>query len=228
MPVEVSVPVSKVYIPYGFDSKDAVEVVVAGYLPNLCYKYPKFSVTQKGNTIAIDASALHYGVVDESNGFCTEVIQPFTETISLYSQVGLLTANVYEVVVNGNRLGYGDQGTLTVERASSSSQDDHLYANVKFVSKSDRFPSQRGTVRIEGHHPNSCLELDEIKWFSNGKDTISVLPILRMQNQLCSRVLVPFTYYFTVPEEIDYKSVLLHVRKMDGRSENYIYSIGQS
>ena len=36
-PTEKLVPVDHIYVPTGFDSNDTVEVVVTGYLPNLCH-----------------------------------------------------------------------------------------------------------------------------------------------------------------------------------------------
>ena len=34
------VPVENVYTPRGFDSNDNAEIVITGYLPNLCYQNP--------------------------------------------------------------------------------------------------------------------------------------------------------------------------------------------
>ena len=59
-PKSVQVPIEDVYAPAGFDSNDSSEIIITGFLPNLCHKAPKTEVVINGNNIDIKVTALHY------------------------------------------------------------------------------------------------------------------------------------------------------------------------
>ena len=44
IPEEKVIPIEHVYIPSGFDDNDNVEIVITGFLPNLCHKSPSAKV----------------------------------------------------------------------------------------------------------------------------------------------------------------------------------------
>ena len=93
-PVEKLVPVDEIFSPKGFDSNDSSEIIISGWLPNLCHKNPMTKFEIKGDAINITVSALSY---QASNPFCPEMMVPFVESVN----VGLLDKGQYKIVVNG-------------------------------------------------------------------------------------------------------------------------------
>jgi hypothetical protein len=211
-PVEVQVPVEHVYTPKGFDSNDRAEVVVSGYLPNLCHRSPFSKVHRAGRSIQIELSSLYY---EPNNPFCAQMIVPFLETV----QVGVLEKGDYEVVVNGGSTDK-QRSVLTIAEARSNNIDDFVYAGVEYVDKSLQGSSK---VVLRGYNPSDCYAFDEMISVSNNKDTYAVLPKMKQVYSFCPMKMVPFSYEFTVPQELDRKKVLLHVRSMNGRSVNSVY-----
>ena len=70
-PVEKMIPVDHAFIPAGFDSNDSVEIVITGYLPNLCHKAPSAKVEITGTKVDVKMTSLYY---QESNPFCPEMV----------------------------------------------------------------------------------------------------------------------------------------------------------
>jgi hypothetical protein len=91
---EANVPVDHVYIPSGFDSNDSAEAVVTGFLPNLCYKAPKSTVSIKDGKIAVSVKATK-NIAGGRMAYCANVIVPYTESIS----IGVLDKGKYKVSV---------------------------------------------------------------------------------------------------------------------------------
>jgi hypothetical protein len=211
VPVETLVPVERIYVPKGFDSNDSAEVIISGYLPNLCHKSPMTKVTVKGSTLEIKVSSLKY---DKTNPFCPEMVVPFIERVNL----GILKNGTYKIEVNKDSK-YKKVSEISIDKAEESKIDNFIYANVhNILSK----PGSRSVV-LKGYTPSDCLVLDEIRFISNGVDTYSVLPIMKQVNDFCPMKMVPFTYTAKMPEELNGKSLLLHVRVMNGKSVNSLY-----
>ncbi len=210
-PVEIMAPIDHIYSPKGFDSNDNTEVIIEGYLPNLCHKAPSSTVTVEGNKINIKVTALRY---HPSNPFCPEAIVPFVETV----KVGLLDKGNYDIVVNGKSL-YEKRGQIAVAEATSNSVDEHVYANVEYVQK------QAGSreVVLEGYNPSDCFVLDEVNVVDNGKDVYSILPKMKQISDFCPMKMVPFSYKMEVPNNLKQDRVLLHVRSMNGLSVNSLF-----
>jgi len=211
-PIESDVPVDNLFVPNGFDSNDNSEVIISGYLPNLCYKSPSTKMAIKGNEVKISVKALYSA---PANFMCGEMIVPFIQKVSL----GLLEKGLYKITVNQNGPG-ATQEKLKVSESSSDAMDDHLYASVDYVEK---MGMGARTVTLKGYNPSDCLELEKIEYIHNGKDTYSILPIMRKIRDFCPMKNVPFAYEFEVPTELKANKVLLHVRSMDGRSVNTIF-----
>lgn len=212
IPEKKKVPIEHVYIPSGFDDNDTVEIVVTGFLPNLCHKSPKASVRMTGRDIEINVTSLYY---HESNPFCPEMVVPFIETVTL----GLLRDGTYNVSVNGNSE-FASSSILEIGRASSSAVDEYNYAYVDYVEKNE----DSNIVKLKGYHVSDCFVLDSIDYRSNGVDTYSILPKLRQVRELCPMKLTPFSYEFRVPRELNAPKVLLHVRTLNGKSHNTIFN----
>jgi hypothetical protein len=210
-PVEIKTPVENIYSPEGFDSNDNVEIIIEGYLPNLCHKSPTSKVRVVGSKIEIDVTALRY---DASNPFCPEAIVPFVETV----KVGLLDKGNYDIVVNGKSI-YQKAGTIHVNEATSNSVDEHVYANVDSVMKN----SNSREVELRGYTVSDCFVLDEINVVDNGKDVYSILPKMKQISDFCPMKMIPFSYKMEVPSKLKKEKVLLHVRGMNGNSVNSLF-----
>ena len=207
-PIETIVPIDEVYSPAGFDSNDSSEVVVSGWLPNLCHKSPKTSFTIKNNKIDIKVTALKYNA---TNPFCPELIVPFVKSIN----VGILDKGRYQISVNGSTI-YAKNSEIQINESSSSAVDDFIYANVHYVQQK----SGTNMVNLNGYNPSDCLVLDKVKFIDNGVNAFSVLPIMKKVSDFCPMKLVPFSHSVEVPDTLKHKKILLHVRSMDGNSVN--------
>lgn len=210
-PVEIKTPIENIYSPNGFDSNDNVEIIIEGYLPNLCHKSPTSKVKVVGSKIQIDVTALRY---DASNPFCPEAIVPFVETV----KVGLLDKGNYDIVVNGKSI-YQKAGTIQVNEATSNSVDEHVYANVDSVMKE----SGSREVELRGYTVSDCFVLDDINIVDNGSDVYSILPKMKQISDFCPMKMVQFSYKMEVPSKLKKDKVLLHVRGMNGNSVNTLF-----
>jgi len=210
-PVETRVPVEHVFSPKGFDSNDNAEIVISGFLPNLCHKSPRTKVIRSGKIVKVELTSLYY---DASNPFCPEVVVPFVEVVKL----GLLEKGNYKVVVNGGWASDSRSG-LQVTEAPSEAIDDFVYAGVEYVEKTEG----SRVVELKGYNPTDCYELDEVKYVDNGKDTLSVLPMMKRVREHCPMKMQPFSYEWEVPKTLSAKKILLHVRRLQGGSVNSIF-----
>ena len=212
VPIEVQLPVDNVFVPFGFDSNDNSEVIISGLLPNLCHKSPYAEVSVNGNKIDIKMKGLRY---DASNPYCPEMVVPFVEKVEL----GILNKGNYEILVNG-KSPFEYRSEISVMESSSNSIDEDVYARV------DRVDQEEGSriVRLKGYNPSDCYELDEIKVMDNKKDVYSVLPKMRKVSSFCPMKMVPFSYEMEVPKNLKADKVLLHVRVMNGKSVNSLFS----
>lgn len=210
---EASVPVDHVYSPAGFDSNDNTEVAITGFLPNLCYKAPKSTVTVTNGKINIAMKAMRN---DNAMGFCAIVRLPFVE----YINIGVLDKGKYDITVN-EASPYQKSSKLAVAEASSNSIDEIVYANVEEVV---RVANETRTIQLKGYNPSDCFELKEIVIKDNGSDTYSILPKMKQIRAHCPKKMIPFTYEVEVPQNLEADKVLLHVRVMDGRSVNAFFN----
>ncbi len=211
VPVEVMVPIEDVYSPKGFDSNDNSQIIISGYLPNLCHRAPKSIVKMEPGKVDIKIVSLKY---DPSNPYCPEMIVPFVEAIDL----GVMDKGVYDIVVNGKSV-FEKRASLSVDEASSDAVDEFVYAGVEYIEKSAG--SRR--VVLKGYNPSDCFVLDEIDVMDNGKDVYSIMPKMKQISDFCALKMVPFEYDFIVPEKLKADKVLLHVRSVQGKSVNSIF-----
>ena len=210
-PYLTHVPIKHIYVPAGFHDHQDAEVIVSGYMPNLCHKSPKTEVVVEGGVINIQAKALYY---QDSSYFCPQVLVPFVEVVN----VGLLDKGLYQIVGNAGTP-FEKRAHITIKEYSSDAIDDYVFANVHHVEKT----SSEREILLKGHNPSDCFELDRIEYSSNEVDTFNVYPIMRQVSDFCPKKKVPFEFSFVVPTEIIRAQVLLHVKAMDGRSVNKLY-----
>ncbi len=204
------VPITNAYIPFGFDSNDNSEVIITGYLPNLCYQSPKYRAKLENGKILIFVSA--HKVTGDT--FCPQVIVPFQMTIEL----GQLDARKFKVYINP-RTKTSKRGMLKVSMTKSKKIDDYLYAYVKDVKVKDNY------LYIKGVNPSDCFELKEIRIKDNGRDTYSVLPQVKMVSEVCQPKSTKFSYRIPFENTLGVKRALFHVRAMDGRSINKVIDL---
>ncbi len=206
---KVAAPIDEVFSPVGFDSNDNGQVIVTGHFPNLCYKSPSAKVKVNGKKIEVKVEALY-----NAQGVCAEMVVPFMQVVEL----GLLDRGDYKIVVNKGSSTV-KSSELHVDESTSSSVDDFVYANVEYVEKSETGRK----IQLKGHNPSDCLVLEEVKFIANGKNSLSVLPIMKQVSDFCPMKLIPFSYEVEVPKVLPQDIALLHVRVMDGRSVNTLF-----
>ena len=201
-------PVKHLYVPTGFDSNDSVEVVVTGTFPNPCYSRNTVNVEVKGDQISIEVSAIRR----DTKAACPMMLVPFKEVVS----VGNIQGGTYDLNVNDKLT-----DTLTVGEASSNSIDDHLYAAI------DRLEQKGPTAYVlHGWRYSNCVDLDRVEVVSNGKDTLSVLPVMKQLNSFCPMKGMPIAYNVNLDvESLKTREPLIHVRTMDGKSFNKILNL---
>lgn len=92
---EVSVNVSEVYVPSGFDSDSDVFVVVSGVFPNSCYRWKDAKVASDKQTNVHEVRS----TAAVSQGMCLMVLVPFQREVRL----GKLGSGEHKVrFVNGD------------------------------------------------------------------------------------------------------------------------------
>lgn len=211
MPMEMFVHVENAYAPNGFDSNDNTEIVIEGFLPNICHKHPTTVSRVNGNEIEITVKAFKY---EPSNPFCSPMVIPFLQSVS----IGVLKAGSYNIFVNRGTQ-YETHSQIEIYPARKETVDDFLYAHVEFIQT---IPGTK-KVALHGYQPSDCLKFDEVIFASNKRDTYSIMPKMKQVSQICQFKRTPFYAEWVVPNDIQREKVLLHVRKMDGRSYYMLY-----
>lgn len=204
----VSAPVKHLYLPDGFDSNDAVEVVVTGVFPSACFSRNDVKVKVIDDVIDIKVTAIS----QEKTRSCPDMVVPFKEVV----HVGTLQGGEYKVVVNKTL-----EDNFSIMEASSSSVDDHIYAAIEYIEKK----SQKEVV-LHGWRYSNCIDLDKVEVVSNKKDTLSILPVMKQLSSFCPMKMMPTQYAVKVDlSSMKMKEPLLHVRTMDGKSINSIINM---
>ncbi len=208
--MSAQVPVGQIFSPAGFDSDDHAEVIVMGYLPNLCYKAPKAKAEVDGKKIKLKVSALK----NVRSLYCPQVIVPFMEIV----QLGVLDKGKYDIVANEDSE-YQKNSNMLVKEAVSDATDPDIFANVSNVEKI----GMGRKIVLKGYNPSDCFELKKVEFIDNGIDTYTVLPKLKQLREFCPKKEVPFSYEVEVPKKLVADRILLHVKVMDGKSVNTLF-----
>ncbi|MFZ4714823.1 MAG: hypothetical protein ACOYL6_13985 [Bacteriovoracaceae bacterium] len=210
-------PLDHLYVPKGFDNNDSVEVVVSGYFPTPCYSRNTVNVDVKKDVVTIKVTAL---ISDEKFKWCPEMVVPYTETVS----VGNLQGGTYKILVNNESANFlSDE--ITIQESASNAINDHVYAAVNQIERKES--SNEFVLKTVQY--SDCYALDRIEYFDNGKDTVSILPIMKKVKKLC-----PFKGSLVeYPVKVDFANMkvdkaLLHIRTIDGKSVNSIVDLGDS
>lgn len=207
----ITAPTEHLFVPKGFDSNDSVQVIVTGTFPNTCYSRNTSEVTVEDKVIHIRVNSIE----QQSKNVCALMLVPFKEEVNL----GLLPSGVYEVVVNAGTKNEV-KGSLEVVSSQTSLIDDYIYLDVLYIEQNE---TDKNLFKIKGMRYSDCLELDRVDTISNGKDTISVLPIMKKVSDFCPMKGQPLTTETEINlNQLSSESVLLHVRTLDGKSVNTI------
>ncbi len=204
-------PVDHLYVPMGFDSNDSVELVVTGVFPNACFSRNDVQVAVNNDVIDITVTAF-----EAEKAKCIQMKVPFKEVVT----VGNLQGGEYQVRVN-DKSRFQLKEKMMIEEASSNAIDNNTYAAIDWVEQ-----KTKDEFVLHGWKYSNCVELKKIEVISNGKDTLSILPVMKQTAEVCPMKGMPVSY----PVKVDFASLkmkkpLLHVRTMDGKSVNAIVNL---
>ena len=209
-PTLAPVEINKVYSPTGFDSNDKAEVVVSGWLPNACQKLPTYQIKKTNNLIDISINALRY---DESNPYCPPERVPFIQKVKL----GSLNPGSYELEVN-KKQDSASYDRLKVVKAEQPSVDSNKYP---FVTKIN-VDQTKDRVYLTALRDSDCYALDSVEIINDGKNTYSVMPVLKKVRDFCPKKMQPISVSFDIPDSLNSRKILLHVRSTSGKAVNKI------
>jgi hypothetical protein len=218
-PTLVNAPISKIFLPLGFDDNDRVEVIVSGVFPDSCYKVGPADaiVDERTKSIVVNAFSYYY-----EGGQCLPLATPFFKVIELKST---LPKGEYKVVVKTGDVPLSE--VLLIAESPRADADDFLYANVEnaeILTPS----SQTNTydVVVKGRHPlplRGCVLIDQVKFSVSSSDVLVVQPITKIvEGPQCADASPSgkFEYRVTVPFELTQEEVVLHTRVLNGGSLN--------
>ncbi len=209
-PELVDYPVTRTYIPVGYDSNDRVQVVVHGAFPNTCYKVGPYEVRQDQHTrsISIRQMAYRYG------GVCMRMLVPFMQVID----IGMLRDGDYRLY---DAVATKVVGRLPVSRATTVSADEVLYAPVSDVTIQDEGLTKY--LVVSGHFGDACTRMKDVH-IDYYPDVLVIRPIADRSHpdRLCAQVLRPFSQKVALRSGLR-GNFLLHVRVLNGQAINKIF-----
>jgi hypothetical protein len=216
LPKEVDVPISKIYIPQGFDTNDRSQVVIEGSMPNTCYRLGQTSTKfdAEKNQLVIEQHAYFYAGI-----MCMTMTVPFNKPVDL----GIMKAGSFDVTDGYSGVVFGK---LPVAITTSAGPDDYLYAMVDDASLG--FQGGVQAVVLRGNLPGSCWYLRETKVIEEGKDVITLLPIMDYTHEDtdgCTRENTPFVTSVKVPPTVKKGRYLIQVRSLNGQSVNKLFDL---
>lgn len=210
----VPAPVDHLFIPAGFDNNDNVEVVVTGNFPSTCYSRNQVFVTVVDDNINIQVNA-YFNKASEAK--CLTMVVPFTEVVT----IGNLQAGTYKIRVNASQK-KELKNSIVIAESRSSSMDEYIYARVDYIDLGFT-GGTTGSAFLHAQLPSPCLEFDRVEYLSNGKDTISIMPIMKKVSDFCPMKMVPYQVPVNYPiDELSSDKVLLFTRSIEGKSVSTI------
>lgn len=200
-----------VFIPNGFDDNDEVQVVLDGYLPNSCHRlaYTNVQKDAESGKITVTQWARRFPTV------CLPTPVPFTTEANL----GQLPAKDYVVEVYGS-----PDESMTIKHANGFGPDDFLYAPAD-TARVEKAADGSLIGIVQGRISNTCMRKVEIIVHDSGR-TIEVLPTIAMdEHGTCEASEATFTWTFALPPNLSEGRHLLHVRSLNGKGINVVFSI---
>ncbi|MCX6127898.1 MAG: hypothetical protein NTX25_02395 [Proteobacteria bacterium] len=219
-PVEVDSPVTKIFVPNGFDDNDNVEVIMHGDFTDTCHQVGRAeaSVDEATKTVTVSATSYKY-----PGKFCIQSITPFIQTVSL----GLVGEGNYKVVYKMDKAVKGD---LNVAKRKTESPDDYLYATVENAYIDVNFETGKQALKLQGHFPYffvGCMVMKEVRVSKDPTDVLVVQPLAEIVNtDVCDSQPADRSFEYTsgLPSSFQGEG-LLHVRTLNGSSLNRFINI---
>ena len=226
---EVSMLPGAVYVPFGFDNNDNVQIVIEGSFLNSCHKStkPLYKIDAVKKEITIQNRVIVLKGVP-----CLQLVVPYNRVIEL----GILKkAGNYKIFFKEAQLSAlstsftrdpksirTQMATLNIAHATTNNQDDFLYAPFNSVM----FSSESRSLRLRGMFQDGCMKIKRVKVIQAKPDhnVINVLPIMELKESGCGEADVPEEVFFDVHIKNNFKKgrYLFHVRTLSGQSLNEI------
>jgi hypothetical protein len=219
-PVEIDSPITKIFIPQGFDDNDNAEVILHGEFSSTCYQVGRTeaAVDPATKTVTVSATAFKY-----PGKFCIQSITPFIQTIKL----GLVDEGDYTVVLKQDK---AVKSQLNVVRRKTESPDDFLYATVENAYIDVNFETGKQALKLQGHFPFffvGCMVMKDVQVSLSPTDVLVVQPIAEIvDNETCNNQSSDRSFEYTAGLQAPFKGEgLLHVRTLNGNSLNRFIDI---
>lgn len=214
-PKEIPSPVTKIFVPEGFDDNDNAEIILKGEFPNSCYHVGRtgVNVDQAKMLITVWGTAYEYAGSND----CLEVVTPFIQEVS----AGILKKGAYKVVFQYDKNITAD---LNVSARTTESPEDYLYAPV-VNARLNIDTNGKQSLTLEGNYPYmfiGCMRMREVRTNLSNSDVLVVQPITEIVNDdecftqpsdkafsITTGLAEPFT-----------KEGLIHVRVLNGDAIN--------
>jgi hypothetical protein len=209
----VIVDSDEVFVPNGFDDNDETLAVLDGYLPSACHKLA-FTETVK-DPVTGATTILQYA--RKFDGICLQVRVPYTSEVSL----GVMPAGTFKISAKG-----AAPQDLRVAEATNAGPDDHLYAPIDAVRVERDEATGSYAAVLDGRFTNRCMHFKEVNVINSGR-TIEILPIIEMDETEadCGDDRdAPFSYRAALPEGMTAGRHLVHVRSLNGKSANAVFT----
>lgn len=207
-PELVPMPLTKAYVPIGFDDNDHVQVVVTGQFPDTCYKLGPVTAQKTATGIEVLQQAYRH------NGGCLDMMVPFSQVVDL----DLVKAGDYEIK---DRTSGKAIGQLPVAVAKAPSPDDYLYAPVEEVMILEERGGKGPTLYMTGNFPSRRMQVKEIR-VQRFNDVVVVQPIVQIganANEERANAHPRFEVKKALTD-LPKGNFLLHVRSMNGKAVN--------
>ena len=219
-PIRQDAPLSRIYIPNGFDDNDNTEVVIQGKLTSTCYHSgdTKVSIDAKTKNITVDADVLFY-----PDTFCIQSITPYIQEV----KTGILDKGTYKVsYVNDPSV----HETFEVKARTTESPDDFLYAPVKNAFVEVNYSTGKQVLKLQGTFPHmfdGCMVIKDVRVNMEQVDVLVVLPIAEIvHGAICDQQPADRSFQVTKGLSRPFEGEgLLHVRTLDGKSLNRFLDI---
>ena len=215
----VKVSVAKAYIPHGFDNNDVTKIVVEGFFPNTCYKLKK----QEKEDVSIDPDTKQIKVTQRAYKYdqmCLMVVVPFNQTIEVGQLKNIGDYSIMDTLTSRSL------GVMPVAKSETSGPDDFTYATINDAYVGIIETDERKII-LEGQLPGSCWELTSKRAFLDGRDVLTVLPIMNfIADDDCDDKPVKFVTSIPLPE-LTTGRYLLNVRSLNGQAVNKLFDVNR-
>jgi hypothetical protein len=229
----VDMPLVKAFVPpRGFDNNDDVQIVLTGYMPNVCYRLAATEVVrdEQGKPIGVSqkAEVLRNGICAEQDNLPAHLLEvvPFTTTVSL----GRLAAGEYSVSYSRRETAASAVSVATrnfsVVEALVPTVDNIKYANLSSVNvRPVVTEGQSVQAVLSGMLTSGCTDLAPHVQVTRIDDVVIVLPGLSVrENPFCTMMLRPFERTVDLGN-FTTDTYLVHARSMSGRAVNSVFTV---